>query len=215
LNSSGGKNKNPMKKWPVIINGILVVAVIVLYILFFASGKKHGNGIMAQGYDSLSGNASVRIAYINTDTLLNNYDRFFELRKQITDKQQRYENELSTKQVQLQKKISDYQSKVQKGLLLRSEMQEIEQQLNAEGQNFQQLQMEYNQQLNEEMQVMNRKLYEDIVEFLKEYNKDHQYAYILSDSYGGGLLYADKSLDITWDVIRKMNEKYKAEKAKN
>jgi outer membrane protein len=215
LNSPGGKNKNPMKKWPVIINGILVVAVIVLYILFFASGKKHGNGIMAQGYDSLSGNASVRIAYINTDTLLNNYDRFFELRKQITDKQQRYENELSTKQVQLQKKISDYQSKVQKGLLLRSEMQEIEQQLNAEGQNFQQLQMEYNQQLNEEMQVMNRKLYEDIVEFLKEYNKDHQYAYILSDSYGGGLLYADKSLDITWDVIRKMNEKYKAEKAKN
>lgn len=204
-----------MKKWPVIINGILVVAVIVLYILFFASGKKHGNGIMAQGYDSLSGNASVRIAYINTDTLLNNYDRFFELRKQITDKQQRYENELSTKQVQLQKKISDYQSKVQKGLLLRSEMQKIEQQLNAEGQNFQQLQMEYNQQLNEEMQVMNRKLYEDIVEFLKEYNKDHQYAYILSDSYGGGLLYADKSLDITWDVIRKMNEKYKAEKAKN
>lgn len=204
-----------MKKWPIIINGILVVAVIVLYILFFTSGKKHGNGIMAQGYDSLSASASVRIAYINTDTLLNNYDRFFELRKQITDKQQRYENELSTKQVQLQKKISDYQSKVQKGLLLRSEMQEIEQQLNAEGQNFQQLQMEYNQQLNEEMQVMNRKLYEDIVEFLKEYNKDHQYAYILSDSYGGGLLYADKALDITWDVIRKMNEKYKAEKAKN
>jgi len=93
-------------------------------------------------------------------------------------------------------------------------MQEIEQQLNAEGQNFQQLQMEYNQQLNEEMQVMNRKLYEDIVEFLKEYNKEHRYAYILSDSYGGGLLYAEKSLDITWDVIRKMNEKYKAEKDK-
>lgn len=203
-----------MKKWPIIINGILIVAVIVLYILFFASEKKQGNGIFSQGYDSLSSSVSLRIAYINTDTLLNNYDRFFELRKQITDKQQRYENELSTKQVQLQKKINDYQSKVQKGLLLRSEMQEIEQQLNAEGQNFQQLQMEYNQQLNEEMQVMNRKLYEDIVEFLKEYNKDHQYAYILSDSYGGGLLYADKSLDITWDVIRKMNEKYKAEKAK-
>ncbi len=203
-----------MKKWPIIINGILVVAVIVLYVLFFTSGKRNGNGILAQGHDSLSVGSSVRIAFINTDTLLNNYDRFFELRKQITDKQQRYENELSTKQVQLQKKISDYQTKVQKGLLLRSEMQEIEQQLNAEGQNFQQLQMEYNQQLNEEMQVMNRKLYEDIVEFLKEYNKDHQYAYILSDSYGGGLLYADKSLDITWDVIRKMNEKYKAEKAK-
>lgn len=203
-----------MKKWPIIINGILVVAVIVLYVLFLTSGKRNGNGILAQGHDSLSVGSSVRIAFINTDTLLNNYDRFFELRKQITDKQQRYENELSTKQVQLQKKISDYQTKVQKGLLLRSEMQEIEQQLNAEGQNFQQLQMEYNQQLNEEMQVMNRKLYEDIVEFLKEYNKDHQYAYILSDSYGGGLLYADKSLDITWDVIRKMNEKYKAEKAK-
>lgn len=203
-----------MKKWPIIINGILVVAVIVLYVLFFTSGKRNGNGILAQGHDSLLVGSSVRIAFINTDTLLNNYDRFFELRKQITDKQQRYENELSTKQVQLQKKISDYQTKVQKGLLLRSEMQEIEQQLNAEGQNFQQLQMEYNQQLNEEMQVMNRKLYEDIVEFLKEYNKDHQYAYILSDSYGGGLLYADKSLDITWDVIRKMNEKYKAEKAK-
>lgn len=203
-----------MKKWALIVNGILIVAVAVLYILFFTAGRGNGNKQQVPGGDSISGNGSLRIAYINTDTLLNNYDRFFELRKQITDKQQRFENELSTKQVQLQKKINDYQSKVQKGLLLRSEMQEIEQQLNAEGQNFQQLQMEYNQQLNEEMQVMNRKLYEDIVEFLKEYNKDHQYAYILSDSYGGGILYAEKSLDITWDVIRKMNEKYKAEKAK-
>lgn len=205
-----------MKKLPLIMNVILVLAIAVLYVLHFTgTGLKTVAASSGALNDSSMGSVGARIAFINTDTLLNNYDRFFELRKQITDKQQRFENELNTKQVQLQKKVTDYQNKVQKGLLLRSEMQEIEQQLNAEGQNFQQLQMEYNQQLNEDMQVMNRKLYEDIVQFLQEYNKDHQYTFVLSDSYGGGILYADKRFDITWDVVKKMNEKYKAEKGKN
>jgi len=199
-----------MKKIFLITNIVLVVAVAALYVLFFTG---IGKGKVATGHNAsaMANPSELKLAFINTDTLLNNYDRFYELRKELTDKQQRFETDLNSKQVQLQKKYTDFQAKVQKGLLLRSEIQQIDQQLSAEGQNFQQLQSDYNQQLNEEMQVMNRKLYDDIVQFLKEYNKDYNYTFILSEN---GLLYANQSLDITWDVVKKMNEKFKAEKAK-
>jgi len=79
-----------------------------------------------------------------------------------------------------------------------------------EQQNLMQLRDNMSQQLAEEQQVMNRQLLNNIMEYLKNYNKTHDYKYILSNSFGGPLLYSDKALDITREVLRGINAEYKS-----
>ena len=67
-------------------------------------------------------------------------------------------------------------------------------------------------QLAEEEQVMYRQVLNEVMEYLEEYNADYNYKYIFSKSFGGQILYTDKSLNITSDVLKGLNEKYKKEK---
>ena len=51
-----------------------------------------------------------------------------------------------------------------------------------------------------------------IEDFLKQYNKDKGYAFILSYEPGFMLYYKDSAYDITSDVINGLNAEYKAKK---
>ena len=59
--------------------------------------------------------------------------------------------------------------------------------------------------LIKEQEAFNKDLHDRLDAFLKEYNADKRYDYILSYSEGGAILYKDESLDITADVIDGMN----------
>ena len=62
-------------------------------------------------------------------------------------------------------------------------------------------------------QVMNRNVLNSIMEYLKVYNQDKKYSFVVSHSFGGPVLFADKGLDITKDVIGGLNASYAKEKA--
>ena len=70
-------------------------------------------------------------------------------------------------------------------------------------------------QLLKEQEEFNTKLKKDLDSFLKEYNKDKKFDYILSYSSLGGsqILLANPTYNITDDVIKGMNER--AEKSDN
>jgi outer membrane protein len=90
----------------------------------------------------------------------------------------------------------------------------MEQQLTSEQQKLLQQRDQYSMQLQEEEQVMNRQILNSIMEYLGEFNKVKGYNYILGNSFGGNVLYADKTLDITQEVLTGLNAKYRAEKGK-
>ncbi|MFP4060869.1 MAG: OmpH family outer membrane protein [Bacteroidota bacterium] len=201
-----------MKKISIVLNIVLAVAVVVLYVLHF-TGKSSGTVDsettgMAAGFN---GKEKLKVVYINTDTLFNNFDKFYDLRQKLQQKQQRLEAELNTKSQEYQKDVEDFQYKVQRGLVTRSTAQEMEQQLTVQQQNLLKLRDQLTMELTEEEQVMNRQLLNDITEYLKEYNKNKGYEYIFSHSFGGSLLFAADSLNITADVIDGLNARFKAE----
>lgn len=201
-----------MKKVSLVLNIVLIIAVGVLYFLHFNSQQKVTK--IDDQVDSLAveENAAPNgsIVYVNIDTLLQNYDMYYDLSADLNSKQKKLEAELTSKSKTYQQGVSDYQNKVQKGLITRSTAQEIEQQLMQEQQNLMQLRDNMSQQLSEEQQVMNRQLINNIMEYLKKFNKDHDYKYIMSNSFGGPLLYSDKALDITREVLRGINAEYKS-----
>jgi Skp family chaperone for outer membrane proteins len=59
---------------------------------------------------------------------------------------------------------------------------------------------------------VNTQLTDTILSFLERYRVEHEYTLILQYGYSSGLLSADKDLDITKDVIQRLNRKYEFEK---
>ncbi len=197
-----------MKTISLILNGILIIAVGVLYYFHFFAGSQEPS---RQRPDSIMAIADVPIVYINIDTLLNNYDYYQDLRMEMEDKQAELEAQLDSKSKRYEQNALDYQNKVNKGLVTRREAAELEQSLMQEQQDLLQLRDELSMQLAEEEQVRNRRLIHNIMEYLKDYNKDYNYQFIFSNSFGDNMLFASDSLNITYSVLEGINKRYREE----
>jgi outer membrane protein len=199
------KKKKKMKNISLVINIVLAVALGVLFVLYF-SLRSEVKDLGKQPLSLASGSGN--IVYVNMDSLYTKYDEYIDMKTKMVEKQSKMEAELGAKKSNYERSVMDYQDKAKKGLLLSSEMQRIEQQLMGDQQTLVKLSESMQQELAEESRVLNNKLGNNIVEFLKEYNKNGRYQYIFSHLYGGNLLYVNDSLDITKDVIEGLNEKY-------
>ena len=93
--------------------------------------------------------------------------------------------------------------------MTRSEAQQQAQDLAQDQTRYLQLQESKRRQLEEEEQVRLRRVQESIDSFIRKYNQEHGFHYILSV----GLLYADPALSVTRDVLRGLNAEYAAQHA--
>ena len=198
-----------MKRLPIILNIVLFIAVAVLYVLHFTShkGKSGASGSMPGTVNEIKG--SLKIAFVNIDTLVSKYTLFKDNSLKLADKQKQMEAEMSEKTGKFQRSYMDYQNKINKGLVTTAEAQELQKNLTEDQQNLVKLRDQLSQEFTEQQQVMNRQMINEIEKYLKEYTKDHPYHYIFSYAFGQNLLYANDSLEITQEVLSKLNENYK------
>lgn len=201
-----------MKKASIITNVILGAAVIVLFILHFTS-KPVVNTVteMSEGDSSLSGG----IVYINIDSLISQYDMFNDLRTEFESKAQAIQNDLNKKGRALENDVKDFQTKVQKGLVTRSQAEAQQQQLAKREQELQGYIRQKQEELGEEEQVLNRRVYDALQTYINKMNEEKKYSLILSTSgYNNTIIQGDKSLNITSAVVEAMNDEYIKQKSK-
>jgi len=201
-----------MKKLSLVLNIVLALAVVVLFILHFtgigASPKNATAGLPAGAIGSNN------IYYVQIDSVINNFDMATDLSGELESKYNASEAEFQSKQKAYQNDLNDYQYKAQRGLITRSEAQDIEQKLYAKQQSLVQLQQQLSTELGEKQTVMNRQVINAIMDYLKKNSKELNYKYVLGTSFGGNILYANDSLDITPAIIKGLNEDYKNAKKK-
>jgi outer membrane protein len=203
-----------VKKIPVILNVVLAIAVIVLYILFFTSGKNAASSSTASQGDTgkvtLTGGG---IVYINIDSVLNGYDMYYDIQADLQEKLKTSEAQLKTKEKSLREEMQDFQYKIDRGLVTRAEAGQLQQELAQKEQNLYQLQNSLQMQLAEEEQVAQRKVLNSIMEYLEELEKsgEYDYRFVLGTTFGGNILYANESLNITREVIKGLNANYTKE----
>ncbi|MCX6327652.1 MAG: OmpH family outer membrane protein [Bacteroidia bacterium] len=198
-----------MKKLSVILYVVLSLAIIGLYFLHFTGSNKNFKNEMS---GAIPGAPVEGIAYVNIDTVIFNFDMFFDRRNDLMSKQKSAEAELNSKGSQYEKGARDYQDKVNKGLITRATAAQMEQSLGQQQQELVSLRDKLQANLMEEEQVMNRQILEYITNFLEENRSEYNYRYILGKSFGSVVLYSDTSLDITQKVLSAINKKYLAEK---
>ncbi len=201
-----------MKKLPLILNAVLLAGLAVLYILYFTGGGKSDKSIANEEINLPVEITSHGIAFVNIDSVILNFEMYFDKRNQLVDRQQRSESELNTRGQAYERGARDFQEKVSKGLVTRATAAEMEQSLMQQQQALVDLRDRLSYELMEEEQVMNRQILDYITTYLDSLKEEYNFQYILGKSFGGPILYSDKALDITKLVLDGINRKYLAEK---
>ncbi|MEZ5073029.1 MAG: OmpH family outer membrane protein [Bacteroidales bacterium] len=199
-----------MKIANTVLNIVLAVAVVVLFVLHFTGGdKKKPAGAAHSG--SLVAAGDIQVAYFNMDSVMSRWDLFEEYQQEMGTKQTQLETDFAGKTETFYQSVQDAQYKIQRGLVTRSEAEQLQQQLATEEQSLMNLQNQYASQLQEEGLVKNRKMLDMIERYVAELSEASGYQFVYSYQFGGNLIYGAEAYDITDEVVAGLNEKYKEE----
>ena len=153
---------------------------------------------------------NVKTAYIDTSELIEKYEKFKDEDDKFKVKSQELGRPLEAKVKAFQNEAQSFQQNAQ------AKGQQWAQQKGAElQQREQQLGMEQNallQQLQQEGAVLKDTLISEVKKFIKDYGKKKGYDYIYGTGDAATVLYAKEGYDITKEVLKELNDTYKATK---
>jgi len=197
-----------MKIANIVTNVVLAAAVVVLFVLHFSGGEKTENKT-EQSNVQMADPSDISIAYFNMDSVMSQWDLYFEYQQELGQKQSELEADFAGKTESFYQRVQDAQYKIERQLVTRSEAEQLQQSLAAEEQNLMALQNQYTADLQEQGMVKNRQMIDMIERYVKELSESTGYSYVYSYSFGGNLIYGAKTYDITTQVVAGLNQKYK------
>ncbi|MDR1022240.1 MAG: OmpH family outer membrane protein [Prevotellaceae bacterium] len=188
------------------------VTVLSLYIV---QGNKNASTGSPQSLADGQAVAGEGVVYVNIDSLVRGYDMYFDLQKEFEAKAKKKDADFSARMKKFESDARDFQDKVEKGLVTRSQAQQLQEGLAKREQELLQLRQELQGELQEEEAVMLRQIQNNIQTYINEYNQTKGYNLILSTSGSAVVLYGNPTLNITSEVLKGLNETYvKAKKVK-
>jgi len=189
----------------------LATAVALVSVMAACQNKEQAPSAATTKTDSPAVKGGEPIVYVNSDSLLNKYEYFKDLKTKLDAKSKSAQNDLGAKQQAFQREVAEFQQA--QGSLSANERQATEQRLGRKQQELQSYQQNAGAALQNEQATEQEKLYNKIADYLKVYAKDKGYKMVLTYQKGNSaILFADPSLDVTSEVIVGLNEGYKADK---
>ncbi len=193
------------------LNGLLLVAIAVLYILWFTQDTDSTGGDAGQPsfsqVERTSGDAPA-IAFVNSDVLLEKYELVGKLARQLESDSRKKDTDLASRQEELESEAAYFQESVQNQSLNEASAQRIYEQLMAKQQEIYQLQEQYASELAQKEFEMNMTLLDSVRNYLHRMNIDNKYDFILNYNASGSILQAGNNFDITDIVLEGLNREY-------
>ncbi len=186
------------------LNIVLTVAVAVLFYLHFSSGKKTPAQQTTDAKSVPVGH--FKIAYFEIDSIQTQFEYYKEIQKGLEAKDQEVARQLNAMKSTFAAKYQELQKTAQ--TLTPAELANKQQELQQMDKTFQSKEQMLNSELQDESIRKRQDVQKKIKEFLEEYNRDKGYSYIFSN-LSDLLYYKDTAYDITRDVVKGLNLKYK------
>ena len=157
-----------------------------------------------------------KFAYVNIDSFEAKYEVLKTKQDEFKKRQNEMDNELQRAYGEMQSDANEVQKKVQAGTLTEAEYNEAQKRLMQMQKSLESRRQSLTDELLKAKDDFNKDLKTRLDAFLDNYNKDKHFDFIFTYSNSGGspLLYANKSLDITKDVVDGMNDAAKNDKSK-
>ena len=198
-----------MKNSNYIINGILLLAIIVLFILQFTGRSADSKHRDTAGIVSDSTDCHLPIAYIRTDSLMLNYKFSIDLSETLMKKFEEKKLDFNRKSDTFRKDVALFQEKAQMNAFITPDRREAEQnRLANKQQELENYAAQIDRELSLEQSKMNQQLTDTIVAGLRLFNTPKKYEMIFSNMGTDNILLADDSYDITQEFINFLNDRY-------
>ena len=190
-----------MKNITIIWNAILTV--LVIFILVTMNKDK--------GVSPIQTAEGKTIVFVNTDSLLTNYDFYKDAQKEFENKGYRLQVDLGNKERELQNEIKAIQQRA--GAMTQAELQAADMTLQKKGAELQQYSQQKQTELGLEQAKKNEELYNNIYEYINKVNSQNNYQFVLGYSrVGGGILFANPDVEVTESIIEGLNKDYAGSK---
>ncbi len=196
-----------MKQLSTYLSILALIGVGILFYFHFSAVKAPPPAPVAPAGET---KAEFRIAYFDIDSLQEKYEYFKDVSEQIKTREAHVTTQLNTLQNNFQKRLRELQEKGP--TMSQSEGEAAQREYAQMQQKYQQQQMTMEQDLKKHQIDMMTDVRNKIENYLKDYNKQKGYAFILSYEPGFMLYYRDSVYDITNDVIHGLNDLYRKEK---
>lgn len=193
-----------MKNFTLGLNIVLIVAVGILFYLHFSSPKSTKNSGATSAVAVPSG--PFKIAYFEMDSVENGFEYFKKVRNDLRQKEQEHNAYLSKLRNDYVAEVNEFQKTAQ--AYSQQKLAEEQQRLYAKEKSIMNQQELKSQELTDESFKRLQDIKKKMEEYLKEYNKDKGYAFIFSSS-PDLIYYKDSAYNISSDLIRGLNERYK------
>jgi outer membrane protein len=182
-----------------IVNGVMAVAIVVLFVLHFNSNSTpiKSSALAAGG---------VKVAYFEIDSIQNSYTFFKDVKAALQAKDVENAKQLTALKNAFAIKYQDLQKNGQ--YLSQAEIGARQQELAQLEKNYTNREQQLAAEMQEESFKRLQEVKQKIEAFLVSYNKNKEFAYIFS-SNPDLMYYKDTAYDITADIVKGLNAEYK------
>ena len=213
-------NYNSVKNLSLILNVVLLIAVAVLYFLFFKE-RNMNSGSSDISQDSSKNvttpilpKGAEKIVYINLDSLQEKYEYVKKLNKDLEYKTAADRAKMEGRAKQFQDEYIKFQQEVQSGGITEEQAYGKQAELQKKQQELEQIEQRLTTEYAEQAKKAQETYINTLNDFLKRKSKEHNYSFVLGYLRGGQVVFANDSLNITNIVVEGLNKEYKAKTTK-
>ena len=190
------------------MNKIILGVAFMTSIAFMSSCSKNAENAAEETSNSEQ-TVGLKIAYVELDTLMSQYQLYKDYSEVLSRKGNNIQTTLAQKQRTLESHAAALQKKYESnGFTTRDELERAQASIQREQEDLQELAARLNNEFNEEQSRINEEARDSIQNFLKQFNRTRKYDYVMIKA-GENLLIANPKLDITKDVVKGLNKRYK------
>jgi outer membrane protein len=154
----------------------------------------------------------VKTAFVDTSVLMKDYTEAKDLEAKYKAKSEEKGRELEAEINRFKQDAANFQNQAQANGQAWAQQKGAE--LQRREQQLAQAQQSLSQQLQQESSVEMDSLVKGVKTFIKSYGKEKGYSYIYGTGDAATILYAEDKYDITKEIVKALNDKYKAPEKK-
>lgn len=177
-----------------------------------SNSEDESQGATVAKGEKAEGSQVQRIAFVELDSIMTQYQLYKDYEDVLKNKGAEIQNTLAQKQRNLEQHAANLQKKYENGgFTTKDELEAAQNQIQNEQIQLQKSAEKLNAEFNTEQERINQEARDSIQAFLKDYNKTRKYDFVMVKA-GDNLLIANSKYDITADVVKGLNKRYKGKK---
>lgn len=157
----------------------------------------------------LIGCSDHKTAYVDTTTLIQEYSEMKEVEARFTSRSDEMKRQFDSVAKGFQQEVQAYQEEMEN--MSQSQRQETESRLMQTQQRLQQQQQQMGGALRQESDKVIDSIVTKVKDFVRDYGEENDYTYIFGSNESANIMYAEEGLDITDEILEKLNASYNGE----